>query len=163
MIVRKLRLQRGWTQEHLAELAGLSVRSIQRIERGGALSLETINALAAVFEVDRSLFTPGETIVEPSTPPQQVEPGTPLKADEAEAMEYVKGLKEFYTHLFMYVVFAVVFGLASGFERPMILIGAIGWGIGVLVHGLAAFEVIRLGGPNWERRQVEKRLGRRLQ
>jgi transcriptional regulator with XRE-family HTH domain len=33
MIVRKLRLQRGWTQEHLAELTGLSVRSIQRLER----------------------------------------------------------------------------------------------------------------------------------
>ena len=163
MIVRKLRLQRGWTQEHLAELAGLSVRSIQRIERGGALSLETINSLAAVFEVDRSLFTPGEAIVEPSTPLQPVEPSTPLKADEAEAMEYVKGLKEFYTHLFMYVVFAVVFGVASGFDRPLILFGAIGWGIGVIVHGLAAFEVISLGGPNWERRQVEKRLGRRLQ
>jgi XRE family transcriptional regulator, regulator of sulfur utilization len=60
MIVRKLRLQRGWTQEHLAELTALSVRSIQRLERGQTGSLESVNALAAVFEVDRSLFKPGD-------------------------------------------------------------------------------------------------------
>ena len=34
MIVRKLRLQRGWSQEQLAEMSGLSTRTIQRIERG---------------------------------------------------------------------------------------------------------------------------------
>jgi transcriptional regulator with XRE-family HTH domain len=169
MIVRKLRLQRGWTQEHLAELAGLSVRSIQRIERGGAVGLETINSLAAVFEVDRSLFTPGETAVEtrpspqPDSPPPPPTGSAPLRSDEAEAMEYVKGLKEFYGHVFLYVVFVTVFGFALGFERPMILIGAIGWGIGVIINGLNAYEVIHLFGPGWERRQVEKRLGRRLQ
>lgn len=169
MIVRKLRLQRGWTQEHLAELAGLSVRSIQRIERGSALSLETINALAAVFEVDRSLFTPGETTMEtrppqsPDSTPPPPPTSTPLRSDEAEAMEYVKGLKEFYGHVFLYVTFVTVFGFAFGFDRPMILVGAIGWGIGVIINGLNAFEVIHLFGPNWERRQVEKRLGRRLQ
>jgi transcriptional regulator with XRE-family HTH domain len=48
MIVRKLRLQRGWTQEHLAEMTGLSVRSIQRLERGQPGSLESMNSLAAV-------------------------------------------------------------------------------------------------------------------
>ncbi|CAM4169684.1 XRE family transcriptional regulator [Vibrio agarivorans] len=34
MIIRKLRLKRGWTQEQLAELSGLSIRTVQRIERG---------------------------------------------------------------------------------------------------------------------------------
>ena len=165
MIVRKLRLQRGWTQEQLAQLAGLCTRSIQRIERGGALSLETINSLAAVFGVDRSIFTPGEATVETSTPMQHDSPPpppSPLRDDEAEAMEYVKGLKEFYGHLFLYVTFVAIFGFALGFDRPMILIGAIGWGIGVIINGLNAFEVIHLFGPAWERRQVEKRLGRRL-
>jgi transcriptional regulator with XRE-family HTH domain len=32
--VKQLRLQRAWSQEQLAELAGLSVRTIQRIENG---------------------------------------------------------------------------------------------------------------------------------
>ena len=34
LLIQKLRLQRGWSQEQLAELTGLSVRTIQRIERG---------------------------------------------------------------------------------------------------------------------------------
>ena len=34
MLVQKLRLQRGWSQEQLAVVSGLSVRTIQRIERG---------------------------------------------------------------------------------------------------------------------------------
>lgn len=52
MLVHKLRLQRGWSQEQLADLSGLSVRTIQRIERGGGASVESLKALAAVFEVD---------------------------------------------------------------------------------------------------------------
>ena len=34
MLIQKLRLQRGWSQEQLAVLSGLSVRTIQRLERG---------------------------------------------------------------------------------------------------------------------------------
>ncbi|HMN46479.1 MAG TPA: helix-turn-helix transcriptional regulator [Povalibacter sp.] len=56
MTVRKLRLKRGWTQEQLAELCGLSVRSIQRIERGETCSLETKHSLASVFGVEASAF-----------------------------------------------------------------------------------------------------------
>ncbi|MEX3009269.1 helix-turn-helix domain-containing protein [Hoeflea sp. TYP-13] len=52
MLVRKMRIDRGWSQETLAELTGLSVRTIQRIERGGKASLESLSALAAVFEVE---------------------------------------------------------------------------------------------------------------
>ena len=153
MIVRKLRLQRGWTQEHLAELTGLSVRSIQRLERGQTGSLETLNALAAVFEVDRSLFKPGDNPM-PSD--------SPITADEENAIQYVKGVKEFYSHLFMYLVFVTVFGFFFGFKHPLILWGSIGWGIGLVVHGLNVFEVINFLGPNWEKKQIEKRLGRPL-
>ena len=42
MLVQKLRLQRGWSQEQLAELSGLSVRTIQRIERGQVASTEIV-------------------------------------------------------------------------------------------------------------------------
>ena len=54
MLVQKLRLQRGWSQEQLAELSGLSVRTIQRIERGLPASNETLKSLASVFEIDFS-------------------------------------------------------------------------------------------------------------
>ncbi|WP_296082988.1 helix-turn-helix transcriptional regulator [uncultured Agrobacterium sp.] len=42
MLVQKLRLQRGWSQEQLATVSGFSVRTIQRIERGQSASLETL-------------------------------------------------------------------------------------------------------------------------
>lgn len=153
MIIRKLRLQRGWTQEHLAELTGLSVRSIQRLERGQAGSLETLNALAAVFEVERSVLNPGESVMSNESA---------LTAEEAKAMEYVKGLRDFYAHVFMYLTFVIVFGFAFGFDRPLIYWGALGWGAGLAVHGLTVYEVIKFLGPEWEKKQIEKRLGRQL-
>ena len=52
MRVRELRLARGWSQAHLAELSGLSVRTIQRIETGANPGLESLRGLAAVFGVD---------------------------------------------------------------------------------------------------------------
>lgn len=49
--VKTLRLARAWSQEQLAEMAALSVRTVQRIENGDQPSLETLSALAAVFGV----------------------------------------------------------------------------------------------------------------
>ena len=51
MIVRKLRLQHGWSQDQLAQLSGLSIRTIQRIERGQTPGLDSLKSLAAVFDV----------------------------------------------------------------------------------------------------------------
>ncbi|MGE9553523.1 helix-turn-helix domain-containing protein [Erwinia amylovora] len=48
---RLLRLARAWSQEQLAQLSGLSARTVQRIENCDQPSLETLSALAAVFEV----------------------------------------------------------------------------------------------------------------
>jgi transcriptional regulator with XRE-family HTH domain len=49
--IRTLREQRAWSQEHLAAVAGLSTRTLQRIEAGAAASKETCLALAAALEV----------------------------------------------------------------------------------------------------------------
>ena len=51
-LIRKYRTKRMWSQEQLATVCGLGLRTIQRIESRGSVSLETIKALAAVFEVD---------------------------------------------------------------------------------------------------------------
>ena len=48
--VRALRQERGWSQEQLAEVSGVSLRTIQRVERDGNCSLETRNALGAAFD-----------------------------------------------------------------------------------------------------------------
>jgi transcriptional regulator with XRE-family HTH domain len=51
--IKALRLENGWTQEQFAEICGVSVRTIQRIEKTGIASLDTTNALAAVLSTDR--------------------------------------------------------------------------------------------------------------
>jgi transcriptional regulator with XRE-family HTH domain len=51
-LIRKYRTERLWSQEQLAEMTGLGLRTIQRLEARGSGSQESIKALAAVFEVD---------------------------------------------------------------------------------------------------------------
>ena len=41
MIIRKLRLERSWSQQQLAEYSGLSIRTIQRLEKGRVPSEES--------------------------------------------------------------------------------------------------------------------------
>jgi transcriptional regulator with XRE-family HTH domain len=50
--IRAERERRAWSQEHLATVSGLGLRTIQRIEKTGAASFESARALAAVFQVD---------------------------------------------------------------------------------------------------------------
>lgn len=54
--VRELRNERGWTQSHLAELCDVSLRTIQRIESNGNSSSESLMAISAIFEIDKTLL-----------------------------------------------------------------------------------------------------------
>lgn len=62
--LRSLRLEKGWSQEQLALISGLSERTVQRAERGDTPSLETLGALAASFDLSsaqmRDILTPPE-------------------------------------------------------------------------------------------------------
>jgi transcriptional regulator with XRE-family HTH domain len=48
--VRALRLDRGWTQQELAERAGLAPATYRRFERTGHVSLERLLKLAVVLD-----------------------------------------------------------------------------------------------------------------
>lgn len=50
--IRQLRKQRAWSQEQVAGAADLSLRTIQRVENGFVCSPDTLQALAAAFEID---------------------------------------------------------------------------------------------------------------
>ena len=52
--VREARMARGWTQQQLAEIANLSLRTVQRVENQSVASQETISALSAVLEIPRT-------------------------------------------------------------------------------------------------------------
>ena len=71
--VKDLRSQNGWTQQHLAEICDVSVRTIQRVEKDGVASMEPTLALASVFNVEKtsllmdSVRESGEAAAQPKT------------------------------------------------------------------------------------------------
>ncbi len=52
--IKQLRTEKAWTQQQLADICGLSLRTIQRVELNGIASLETSKALAVAFNIERS-------------------------------------------------------------------------------------------------------------
>jgi len=63
--LRELRAARHWSQEQLASLSGLNLRTIQRLESGARISTESLRALAAVLEV------PAESLLVGASTPQR--------------------------------------------------------------------------------------------
>jgi transcriptional regulator with XRE-family HTH domain len=54
MILKEQRISRHLSQEQLAQMSGLNVRTIQRIESGHNASLESLKCLAAALDIDVS-------------------------------------------------------------------------------------------------------------
>ena len=52
MGVKDLRQERNWSQEKLADLSGLSLRTLQRIEASNKAGYESLRCLALAFEID---------------------------------------------------------------------------------------------------------------
>jgi transcriptional regulator with XRE-family HTH domain len=161
MLIQKLRLQRGWSQEQLAEISGLSVRTIQRLERGQTASVESLKALGAAFEIDFSALK--EPDMETATSP------TALSPDEALALAHVRKLRGFYIHLVQYCVVIAVLAAINlltmrhyHYWNFWFIWAALGWGIGLAFHGLRVFDKVPFLNGDWERRQVEKYLGRKI-
>ncbi|GAB4194791.1 MAG: hypothetical protein Tsb002_26680 [Wenzhouxiangellaceae bacterium] len=50
-LAKDLREQRAWSQQHLADAAGISLRTVQRIEKAGQASPESTKALASTLGV----------------------------------------------------------------------------------------------------------------
>ncbi|ARD45300.1 2TM domain-containing protein [Colwellia sp. PAMC 21821] len=153
--VRKLRLKRAWSQEQLAQFSGLNIRTIQRIERGQKAGLESLKSLAAFFEIELD-----ELLEE-----KNMESSDKYSEEENRVIEHVRDIKGFYSHLINYGVvilglFIVNFITSPGYYWAWW--AAFGWGIGVISHGMSVFEVYSFFGADWEKKQIEKRLGKKL-
>lgn len=158
MIVRKLRLERGWSQEDLAQISGLSVRTIQRIERGKRPGLESLKCLAAVFETTLAELAPEGPSVDAGT----LEDPAAIR-EEGEAIEYVDNLKGFHINWISFLIVIPCLYLLQVFVTPdesWILYPIFGWLLGIALHGaviVVMFGGFGLFGADWERRQIEKR------
>jgi len=49
--LKELRESKAWSQSHLAEIAGVSLRTIQRIEKSGFASPESIKSICASYDI----------------------------------------------------------------------------------------------------------------
>ncbi|GAB3001640.1 helix-turn-helix domain-containing protein [Psychrosphaera aestuarii] len=64
-LIKTKRTSQNWTQQHLADACGVSLRTIQRVERYGNASSETVMALASVFEIQQSeIIVPENPVIE---------------------------------------------------------------------------------------------------
>jgi transcriptional regulator with XRE-family HTH domain len=155
ILVQKLRVQRGWSQEQLGELTGLSTRTIQRIERGHKASAESLKAIAAVLALDLSALREAH----------MQSPATSVSPEEALALVHVRRIKRFYIHLAEYCGITTLLAAMNVFtspDYPWVIFAAAPWGSYVLVEGLRAFDKVPFLNGQWEKRQVEKYLRRQL-
>ena len=163
MVIRNLRIERGWSQEQLAEISGVSTRTIQRIERGGKASLESLKCLAAVFE------TP---IPDLQKDTDMTDEKQNLSDDDRAALKYMHFLKtydnnykkkaeQFDLTLGVYLavmLFLLVINLLTSPGYFWVIWAAMGWGIAIAIEAIGVFGFRTAIGEEWERNQIKKRL-----
>ncbi len=70
--VRKAREERAWPQRQLAEVAGVNLRTIQRLEKDGTASFETLMGVAQAFGMDVKQLNPTSSSKEKIIPQKKV-------------------------------------------------------------------------------------------
>ncbi|MBO6728748.1 MAG: helix-turn-helix transcriptional regulator [Maricaulis sp.] len=132
MSLKSLRLERGWSQAELAEISDLSVRTIQRIEKGHTPSLEAIKALASSFALSAGEFqqhlkqTRGKNMSDPLSHP-----------------EMARGLipREFERLFWHTMVFAGVMTVIAFVTYQLDVTPRLGWGVGMLWAGVLFLQL----------------------
>ena len=85
--------------------------------------------------------------------------------DEALALAKVRKIKGFYMHVAEYVLiiaFLAMINLLTAPRQIWVQWAAIPWGLVLALHGLRVFDKIPFLNADWEKRTVEKYLGRKL-
>jgi len=49
--LKKLRASKAWSQSYLAEVSGISLRTIQRIEKSGIASQESAKSICSAYDI----------------------------------------------------------------------------------------------------------------
>mgnify|MGYP000728025653 FL=1 len=138
--IKKLRLERHWSQDQLSEMSGLSIRTIQRIEIGENAGLESLKSLAAVFEIN----------IADSDKKEEMEQ---IRKEE----EYVQNLKGFYKLLAIAILSLLVpFILAVNDSSlwSVFLWILLSWGVLLGIYSLNIFDFF---GEEWKRKMVNKK------
>ena len=138
--IKKMRLERHWSQDQLAEMSGLSIRTIQRIENGENAGLESLKSLAAVFE----------TNITDSNKKEEMEQ---IRKEEA----YVQNVKGFYKLLAVAILSLVVpfiLAVSDSSNWNVFLWILLSWGVLIGVYSLNVFDFF---GEEWKKKVIRNR------
>ena len=138
--IKKMRLERHWSQDQLAEMSGLSVRTVQRIENGENAGLESLKSLAAVFETN---FADSDKKVEMEQ----------IRKEE----EYVQNVKGFYKLLAIAILSLVVpfiLAVSDSSNWNVFLWILLSWGVLLGIYSLNVFDFF---GEEWKRKLIKNK------
>tara|TARA_R110001632_G_scaffold54410_6_gene133333 strand:- start:1610 stop:2068 length:459 start_codon:yes stop_codon:yes gene_type:complete len=138
--IKKMRLERHWSQDQLADMSGLSIRTIQRIENGENAGLESLKSLAAVFEIN----------IADSDKKQEMEQ---IRKEE----EYVQNLKGFYKLLaiaLLSLLVPFIIAVNDSSLWSVFLWILLSWGVLLGIYSLNIFDFF---GEEWKRKMVNKK------
>ena len=129
--IKRWREERHWSQEQLADLAGIGLRTIQRVENGEGASQESLKAIAAAYNVEVMALT-----VDPDETAKKIIHEKNEKARSAVRIS-------FWIHLASYLMGMLIFvgiGIASGYMATMLVPG-IWWTVGLAGHAVTVVIV----------------------
>lgn len=138
--IKEMRLERHWSQDQLAEMSGLSIRTIQRIENGENAGLESLKSLAAVFEIN----------IADSNKKEEMEQ---IREEE----EYVQNVKGFYklsavAILSLAVPFIIAINDSSTWNIFLWIL--LSWGVILGIYSLNVFDFF---GEEWKRKMINRK------
>lgn len=157
MTIRQRRIENGWSQLQLAEFAGVSLRTIQRLEKGRTPTVETLKSLAAVFEIDF------KELVEDSDYAEIDE--SKLSEDETKELEHIRNVQRFVRDVMIFcavIPVGLLLNMIETFNGQWFLWALAGWAAYLAWEAFYVFDARDFFGKGWEKRMLEKRLGRKI-
>lgn len=138
--IKKMRLERHWSQDQLAEMSGLSIRTIQRIENGENAGLESLKSLAAVFE----------TNITDSNKKMEMEQ---VRKEEAY-VQNVMGLYKLLAVAVLSLAVPFILALSDSSNWMTFFWILLSWAVIIGVYSLNVFDFF---GEDWKRKLINNR------
>ncbi|MGV8926480.1 MAG: 2TM domain-containing protein [Ewingella sp.] len=150
--IKQLRVSRAWSQEQLAELSSLSVRTVQRIENGEQASLETLGAIAAAFDIKVA------ELIAPAEMDENTTPDLALDQQIQAARRQVRDESNFYRRVIVFIIVNVILFVINRITTPgnHWFFWPLGiWGGLLIFRGLRVF-VLRDWLIRWQQARLQK-------
>lgn len=138
--IKEMRLERHWSQDQLAEMSGLSIRTIQRIENGENAGLESLKSLAAVFE----------TNIVDSNKKVEIEQ---IRKEE-QFFQNVKGLYKLLAVAILSLVVPFILAVGDSSNWNLFLWILLSWGVVLGIYSLNIFDFF---GDEWKRKMIKNK------